>query len=194
MSRSSLTWRFDSDEALRETTCNNRLESFRARWHAFYGSPLYTRTSSLIMNAKYATIIQARRAVTEPKWSSNTVRRQSSLRGRTSGLQAAADPVSRSSRIQRVFVGVTDQHRPKFKARFLLHGNSPIHSLLTLQSRRPSDVLSSPDPLHQMLHIRSQNRGKSRNGLTDRPPMSRSLPYQIAYQLRISPLNGKQRI
>ena len=87
--------------------------------------------------------------------------------GRTSGLQSAVDPVSRSCRIQRVFVGVTDQHRLKFKARFLLRRNSPIHFLLTLQSRLPSDVLSSPDRLHRTRHIRSQNRGTNRNGLIE---------------------------
>jgi len=99
--------------------------------------------------------------------STGIVTMKSSLSGRSSGLQSAFDPVSRSPRIQRVSVEVTNQHRLKFKARFLLHGNSPIHSLLTLQSHRPSDVLSSPDRLHRMRHIRSQNRGTSRNGLIE---------------------------
>ena len=72
----------------------------------------------------------------------------------------------KKSRIQRIFVGVPDRHRLKFKARFLPHGNSPIHSLLILQSRCPSDVLSSRI-VHRTRHIRSQNRGTSRNGLVD---------------------------
>jgi hypothetical protein len=64
-------------------------------------------------------------------------------------------------------VGVIYQHRLKFKARFLLRRNSPTHSLLSLQIYRPSDVLSSPDRLRRMRHIRSQNRGTSRNGLIE---------------------------
>ena len=90
-----------------------------------------------------------------------------SLSGRVSGLQSVADSVLRSCQIQKRFVGVTDQHRLKFKARFPLRRNSPIHSLLTLQSRRPSDVLSSPDRLHRIRHILSQNRGTNRNGLIE---------------------------
>ena len=66
----------------------------------------------------------------------------------------------------------------------------------TLQNPRLSDVLSSPDRLHRMLHIHNQNRGMSRNGLIDgKTAMSRSLlPGQIAYQLRTFSLNGEQRI
>ena len=64
-------------------------------------------------------------------------------------------------------MGVTDTHRLKFAARFLLHGNSLLHPLRTLQSHRLSDVLSSPDRVHRMLRIRNQNRGMNRDGLID---------------------------
>jgi len=64
-------------------------------------------------------------------------------------------------------VGVTDTHRLKFAARFLLHGNSLLHPLRTLQSHHLSDVLSSPDRVHLMLRIRKQNRGTNRNGSID---------------------------
>ena len=87
-------------------------------------------------------------------------------------FRAAISPRSslKNPPIQKVSVGVPDRHRLKFQARFLLRRNSPIHSLHTLQSRRPSDVLSSPDRLHRMRHIRSQNRGTNRNGLIEVEP------------------------
>jgi hypothetical protein len=84
-----------------------------------------------------------------------------------SGLQSVADLVSRSCQILKRFVGVTDRHRLKFAAKFLLHGNSLLHPLRTLQNHRLSDVLSSPDRLHRVLRIRKQNRGTNRNGLID---------------------------
>ena len=90
-----------------------------------------------------------------------------SLGGRVSGLQSLADSVSRSCQIQKRFVGVTDQNRLKFAARFLLHGNSLLHLLRTPQNHCLSDVLSSPDRLHRMLRIRNQNRGMNRNGLIE---------------------------
>ena len=112
-------------------------------------------------------------------------------------LQGCNQPSIQSQQvrqIQRVFVGVIDQHRRKFKTRFLLHGNSPLHSLRTLQSHCPSDGLSSLDCQHRMRHIRRQNRGTNRSGLSRRvrPLMSRSLRGHIADQLRISLLNLKQ--
>jgi hypothetical protein len=121
------------------------------------------------------------------------MRERSSSHGRTSALQSAVDPVSTSPQIQRVFVGVLDQYRRKFKTRFLLHGNSPLHSLRTLQSHRPSDGLSSPDRRHRMRHSRRQNRGTNRNGLSssETSDVSESSG-QIADQLRISLLNLKQ--
>jgi hypothetical protein len=90
-----------------------------------------------------------------------------SLTGRNSGLQSAVDSDPRSCQIQKVFMEVTDQHRLKFTAKFLLHGNSLLHSLSTLENHHLSAVLSSPDRLHRTLHIRDQNRGTSRNGLID---------------------------
>jgi hypothetical protein len=69
--------------------------------------------------------------------------------------------------MQRVFIVMTGQLRPKFSRRVRVHSNLPIHSLLTLQSRCPRGILSSPDRLHRMLLIRSQNRGTSRSGLID---------------------------
>ena len=124
---------------------------------------------------------QLRRAVTEPQWSSNygvdwpenrdgivarirlriatgLVSRRQSLSGRVLGLQSVADSVSRSCQIQKRFVRVTDRHRLKFAARFLLHRNSLLHPLRTPQNHRLSDVLSSPDRLYRMLRIRNQNR------------------------------------
>ena len=95
------------------------------------------------------------------------VGRRYSLDGRSSGLQSVADSVLRSCQIQKWFVGVTAQYRLKFATRFLLPGNSLLHPLRTLQNHRLSDVLSSPDRVHQVLRIRNQNRGMNRNGSTD---------------------------
>ena len=64
-------------------------------------------------------------------------------------------------------MGVTDRHRLKLAARFLLHGNWLLHPLRTPQKHRLSDVLSSPDRVHRMLRIRNQNRGMNRDGLID---------------------------
>ena len=94
------------------------------------------------------------------------MREKPSSHGRTSVLQLAVDPVSTSPRFQRVFVGVLDQYRRKFKIRFLLHGDSPLHSLRTLRSHCPSDGLSSLDCRHRMRHSRRRNRGTNRSGLS----------------------------
>jgi hypothetical protein len=121
------------------------------------------------------------------------MREKSSSYGRTSALQSAVDPVSTSPQMQRVFVGVLDQYRRKFKTRFLLHGDLPLHSLRTLQSHCPSDGLSSLDCQHRMRHSRRQNRGTNRSGLSSSETlMSRSHRGHIADQLRISLLSFKQ--
>ena len=95
------------------------------------------------------------------------VSRKQSSSGRVLGPQSVADSVSRSCQIQKRFVGVTEQNRLKFVARFAVPGNSLLHPRHTPQNHHPSVVLSSPDRLHRVLRIRKQKRGTNRNGLID---------------------------
>ncbi|HEY6852141.1 MAG TPA: HipA domain-containing protein [Terracidiphilus sp.] len=75
----------------------------------------------------------------------------SSFSGRTSGLQSAADPALRSPRIQRLLAGESNQHRLKFKARFPLRRNSPIHSLLLDASEHVYDEVETAEDLRLLL-------------------------------------------
>ena len=133
---------------------------------------------------------QLRREVSEPKWSSeygddwpdNRNGIGARIRSRfvhwiderkdpahMGELQRCNQPSIQSQQVpesREIFVGVLDQYRRKFKTRFLLHGDFPLHSLRTLQSHCPSDGLSSLDCRHRMRHSRHQNRGTNRSGLS----------------------------